>query len=502
MDILANIALGLEVALTPTSLLYCFIGVLVGTFIGVLPGVGPLAAISMLIPITYHIDPASALIMLAGIWYGTAYGGATTSILLNIPGTTANAVTCLDGYPMAQQGRGGVALLLAALASFFGGTFGIILMMLFAPVIAQYALSFGPAEYFSLMLLGLVAASVVTDGSAIKGIAMVVFGIAVGTIGTDIYSGIPRFTFGTLELMEGVGLVALAMGLFGVTEVMFSVGITRSSAVNRDSVRFKAMRLTRDEAKGVAGAAVRGSGIGAFFGTLPGTGPAISAFMAYALEKRISRTPERFGHGAPEGVVSPEAANNSADQTAFIPTLALGVPGSATMALMLSVLMIHGISPGPALMTDHPNIFWGLIMSFWIGNLMLLVLNIPLIGVWVRLLLMPYKLLYPAVLVFICIGTFSVHNTAFDIWLVVFFGVMGFVMRVLAFPAAPLLLGFVLGPLMEEHFRRAMLISGGDFLTFVQRPISGVVVGLTAILLIWTVYTFFRAKARDRSVTA
>lgn len=499
MDILSNIALGLSVAVSPMGLLYCFVGVFLGTLIGVIPGVGPLAAISMLIPITYHLDATSALIMLAGIWYGTAYGGATTSILLNIPGTTSNAVTCLDGYPMAKSGRGGVALLFAALASFFGGTVGIILMMLFAPLIAEYALSFGPNEYFALMVLGLVAASVVTDGSAVKGIAMVVLGITLGTVGTDIYSGIPRFNFGTLELQDGIGLVALAMSLFGVAEVVSSVGKVRSSDLDRDSVKFSAMKPRKGELRSVAGTAVRGSGIGAFFGTLPGTGPAISAFMAYALEKRLSRNPQSFGQGNPQGVVAPEAANNSADQTAFIPTLALGVPGSATMALMLSVLMIHGISPGPTFMSDHPSIFWGLIMSFWIGNVLLLVLNIPLIGVWVRLLLMPYNLLYPAVLVFIAIGTYSVHNSSFDIWVVMAFGLLGYLMRVLALPAAPILLGFVLGPLMEEHFRRSMLISGGDFLTFFERPISGIVMGIAIALLLWSLISAFTTIRLRRS---
>lgn len=496
MEIFSNIALGLSVAASPTGLFYCFIGVFLGTLIGVIPGVGPLAAISMLIPITYHLDATSALIMLAGIWYGTAYGGATTSILLNIPGTTSNAVTCLDGYPMAKSGRGGVALLFAALASFFGGTFGIILMMLFAPIIAQYALSFGPTEYFSLMVLGLVAASVVSEGSAVKGIAMVVFGIVLGTIGTDIYSGVPRFNFGTLQLQDGLGLVSLAMGLFGVSEVIASVGKVRSSDLDRDSVKFKAMKPRKGEVRSVLGTAIRGSSIGAFFGTLPGTGPAISAFMAYALEKRISKDPESFGKGNLKGVVAPESANNSADLTAFIPTLALGVPGSATMALMLSVLMINGIAPGPTFMTDHPTVFWGLIMSFWIGNILLLVLNIPMISVWVRLLLMPYNLLYPAVLVFVAIGTYSVHSSSFDIWVVLVFGALGYLMRLLGLPAAPVLLGFVLGPLMEEHFRRSMLISGGDFLTFFDRPISGIVMSLSGLLLVWSVYTTFRSIKR------
>lgn len=499
MDILSNVMLGLEVALSPAGLLYCFIGVLLGTLIGVIPGVGPLTAISMLIPMTYHMDAASALIMLAGIWYGTAYGGAITAILLNIPGTTFHAVTCLDGYPMAQKGRGGVALFLAAIGSFAGGTIGIILMMLFAPLIAQYALKFGPSEYFALMLLGLVAASVITDGSAVKGLAMVVFGILVGTVGTDIYSGVQRFTFGSLDLTDGVGLVALAMGLFGVTEVIMSVGKIRGASVEKGSLRLRAMLPSRAEMRRIVPTIFRGAGIGSFFGTLPGTGPAIAAFIAYAVEKRSSKTPEDFGTGTAQGIVAPESANNAADQTAFIPTFALGVPGSATMALMLSVLIVHGVTPGPAFMGDHPQLFWGLVMSFWVGNLFLLILNIPLISVWVRFLSMPYNLLFPAVLTFVCVGAYSVSNSSFDIWLVVTFAAIGYFMRLTGLPAAPLLLGFVLGPLMEEHFRRAMLISGGDFRTFIDRPISGTVTAITAILLLWNIFSSIRGRVQARS---
>lgn len=494
MDLLANISLGLDTALSPVNLLYCFIGVFLGTLIGVLPGIGALTAISMLLPMTFTLDPTTALIMLAGIWYGTSYGGSTAAILLNIPGTTSSAVACLDGHPMAKQGRGGVALLMTTIASFVGGTIAILVLMAFAPTIARYGLQFGSAEYFSLMVLGLVAASSISAGSAVKGLAMVLLGIVFGTIGIDIYTGTTRFAFGQMELANGIGLVALAMGMFGIAEVIHSVRQTRIAAIDRASVSLRSMQPTRDDLRRSWKPILRGSGIGAFFGTLPGTGPAIASFMAYAMEKRLATQPERFGNGAIEGVVAPESANNSADQTAFIPTLALGIPGSATMALMLGALLVHGINPGPTLMTNQPSLFWGLVMSFWIGNLMLLVLNIPLIGLWVRLLLVPYTLLFPAILMFIAVGTYSVNNSSFDVMVAAFFGLLGYTMRVLHFPAAPLLLGFVLGPMMEEHFRRAMLLSRGDPATFIDRPISATVMALALVILLWGLYSSFRRR--------
>ncbi|MCO6391040.1 tripartite tricarboxylate transporter permease [Aliihoeflea aestuarii] len=499
MDIFSNIAIGLETALSWNNLFYCFLGVFLGTLVGVIPGIGVLSAISMLFPITFYLDPTTALIMLAGIWYGTSYGGNTASILLNIPGTPANAVTCLDGYPMARQGRGGVALLMTTVASFTGSTIGILLLMLFAPTIAKYALSFGSAEYFALMVLGLVAASTISDGSAVKGLAMVVLGIMFGTVGADIYTGTPRFSFGVLELTDAISLIALAMGIFGVAEVIASVRNVHPGDIDRESVTFRAMKPTKDDMRRSWFPMLRGSSIGAFFGTLPGTGPSVAAFMAYAMEKRVAREPKRFGKGAIEGIMAPESANNSADQTSFIPTLSLGIPGSPTMALMLGALMIHGIAPGPSLMTDQPSLFWGLIMSFWIGNVLLVILNVPLIGVWVRLLMIPYHLLFPAVLMFICIGTYSVNNSSFEVWLVVFFGFLGYSMRIFDFPAAPLLLGFVLGPMMEEHFRRAMLLSRGNFSTFIDRPISAVVMALTAMLLVWGVWSALKQRKRSRA---
>lgn len=496
MDVLSslggNIAIGLETALSGSNLFYCFIGVLLGTIIGVIPGIGAIAAISMLFPITFHLDPTSALIMLAGIWYGSTYGGSTAAILLNIPGTPSTAVTALDGNPMAKQGRGGTALLMTTIASFVGGSIGILLMMLFAPTIASYALSFGSADYFALMLLGLVAASTIAEGSALKGLAMVVLGIAFGTVGMDIYTGQERFTLGYLELSDGISLVALAMGLFGIAEIISSIGNIKTGDIDPKSVSFRAMRPTRDDMRRSPFPMLRGSAIGSFFGTLPGTGPSVAAFMSYAVEKRVAKDPSRFGKGAVEGIMGPESANNAADQTSFIPTMALGIPGSPTMALMLGALIIHGITPGPQLMTQEASLFWGLVMSFWVGNVLLVILNVPLIGLWVRLLLIPYHILYPAVLMFICIGVFTVNNSAFDVWLVVFFGALGYLMRILGFQPAPLLLGFVLGPLMEEHFRRAMLISRGNLMTFWERPISGTVLALTVLVLLWTAWGGYR----------
>ena len=494
MELLGNAVLGLGVALSVQNLFYCFLGALLGTIVGVIPGLGVLAAISMLFPLTFSLEPTTALIMLAGIWYGTTYGGSTASILLNLPGTPANAVTCLDGFPMAQQGRGGVALFMTTVASFFGATFGILLLMLFTPVIAEYALRFGSAEYFALMLMGLFAASTISSGSALKALAMVVLGILFGLVGMDTQSATVRFSFGILGLLEGISLIALAMGIFGVAEIIMSVRRVRTADIDPETLKLKAIKPTRDDVRRSWFPMLRGSSIGSFFGTLPGTGPSIAAFLSYAIEKRLSRTPERFGNGAIEGIMGPESANNAADQTAFIPTLSLGVPGSATMALMLGVLMIHGVAPGPNLITSQPELFWGLIMSFWVGNIILLILNIPLIGLWVRMLTIPYHILYPSVLMFICIGAYSSGFSALNIWMVFFFGVLGYLMRLLQFPGAPLLLGFVLGPLMEEHFRRAMVLSRGDFMTFFERPISAVIMALTGLILLWGIWTSERGR--------
>lgn len=495
---LDNILLGFETALSLQNLFYSFVGVFIGNLIGVLPGIGALAAISMLLPITYGLDPAGALMMLAGLYYGTSYGGATTTILLNLPGTPTHAVVCLDGHPMAKQGRAGSALLMAMISSFTGATIGILMMMAFGPLLVELAFKFGPAEYFSLMLLGLLAASTLTTGAPLKGISMVLVGLIMGVVGTDINTGISRFTFGIPELQDGLVVVAVAMGLFGIADVLTHANqLGTGAAVSSSKIGWRAMRLEKGELKQSTPAIMRGSGIGAFFGVLPGTGGSIASFMSYAVEKRLSRTPKRFGHGAIEGVAGPESANSSAAQTAFIPTLSLGIPGDAVMALMLGAMMIHNIQPGPQLMIEHPTVFWGLIASFWLGNFMLLILNIPLVGMWVKLLSVPYRLIYPAVLFFICIGVYSANNNLFDVGIVLVIGFFGFVASRLGFEPAPLLLGFVLGPMMEENFRRALLLSRGDLTVFMTRPISAVC--MTAVFAMLAFVAFKRLQRRARA---
>ena len=485
MELLSNLALGFATAATVYNLTYCFVGVFLGTFIGVLPGVGPLAAVAMLLPVSFYLPPETALVMLAGVYYGAEYGGSIASILLNIPGTPSASVTCLDGYPMARDGRAGVALFSTAIASFFGAIFGVVVMVLLSPALAEFALLFGPAEYFAVMVLGLVAASVVSTSGAMRGVMMVCLGILLGTVGVDINSGETRFVAGMPELRDGVSLVVVAMGLFGISEVMVSArGATRSYATERISM--SNFFPTRSEWLRSIGPALRGSSVGSFFGTLPGTGQTVASFVGYALEKRISPRGDKFGTGQIEGVVVPESANNAAAQTAFIPTLTLGIPGSTTMALMLGALMIHGITPGPRLISEHPELFWGLIVSFLFGNLFLLVLNIPLIGLWVRLLRVPHYFLYPTVVVLICVGVYSIDNSIFDIWMTLAFGMLGYVLRLFRFEPAPLLIGFVLGPMMEEFFRRAMLLSRGDPMVFLERPGSAALLGVAVVLLLAT----------------
>ncbi|MYM56356.1 tripartite tricarboxylate transporter permease [Thalassovita mangrovi] len=486
MDLLSNLALGLSTAATVTNLTYCFIGVFLGTFIGVLPGVGPLAAVAMLLPVSFYLEPETALVMLAGVYYGAEYGGSIASILLNIPGTPSASVTCIDGYPMAQQGRAGVALFMTAMASFFGALFGVVVMVLLSPKLAEFALLFQPAEYFSVMVLGLIAASIVSASGALRGLMMVCLGILLGTVGVDVNSGETRFTGGIQELRDGVSLVVVAMGLFGVSEVMVSLrGATKSYA--GEKVRMRNFLPTPSEWGRSIMPAIRGSAVGSFFGTLPGTGQTVASFVGYALEKRINRRRAEFGKGAIEGVVVPETANNAAAQTAFIPTLTLGIPGSTTMALMLGALMIHGITPGPRLISDHPELFWGLVVSFLFGNLFLLVLNIPLIGIWVRLLRVPHHYLYPTVIVLICVGVYGISNSITDVWATLIFGVIGYVLRLFRFEPAPMLIGFILGPMMEEYFRRAMLLSRGDPMIFVERPGSAFLLGAGLLLLVLTV---------------
>jgi putative tricarboxylic transport membrane protein len=494
MEFVNNLKIGIDAAFAPMTLLYCFIGVFVGTLIGVLPGIGALATISLLLPITYHLDPTAAVVMLAGVYYGAQYGGSTASILLNLPGTPSSAVACLDGYPMAKAGRAGVALFMTTIASFFGAMIGLVILTAFTPTIAELGLKFGPYEYFAMMLLGLIAASTLASGSPAKGVAMVLLGLILGMVGTDVNSGQPRFDFEIPELMDGLNLVALAMGVFGVSEVISSINNVRTGKAEKITMR--SMLPTMAETRKSIIPMIRGSGVGSFFGALPGTGASIASFMSYAVEKRVSKTPERFGKGAIEGVVAPEAANNAAVQTAFVPTLSLGIPGDAVMALMLGALIIHGIQPGPLMITEQPALFWGLIVSFIIGNVMLMVLNIPLIGLWVSILRIPYRVLYPAILVFISLGVYSVNNNTFDIMMVAVIGAIGYAMAVFRFEAAPLLLGFILGPLMEEHLRRALLLSRGDPWVFLQRPISATLMACCVGLLVWTVWSSWRRSAR------
>lgn len=498
-DFMSNVELGLRTALSVEALVFCFLGVTVGTVVGVLPGVGALAAISLALPLTYYLDPTSALIMLAGIFYGAQYGGSTASILLNLPGTATSAITCLDGYPLAQQGKAPLALFVTAINSFIGSSFAIVLVMGFAPLIASFALKFSAAEYFSVMLLGLVAASTLSVGSPLKALAMVAFGIGLGQIGTDVNTGMFRFNFGILELADGLSLVALAMGLFGVAEIMSNVGQPAGTPMSVKRMRFKDMMPSRKEWGRIWKPTLRGSVIGSFVGALPGTGPGVASLMAYATEKKLSRTPDEFGHGSLAGLSAPEAANNASVQAAFIPTLSLGIPGDAVVAVLMGAMILHGITPGPNLINDQPAMFWGLIMSFWIGNLMLLFLNIPLIGLWVRLLSIPYRVLYPAIILFICIGVYSADNNVFDIYVVLGFGLIGYAMRRYQYPATPVLLGFILGPLLEENFRRAMLLSRGDITVFIDRPISLAFLLVSLAFLVSSLVPSLRKRFKPQS---
>jgi putative tricarboxylic transport membrane protein len=501
MTIADGLLLGLQAAMQPSLLMYCFIGVFLGTLIGVLPGIGALAAISLLLPVTYHMDAASSIVMLAGVYYGAEYGGSTASILLNLPGTASNAVTCLDGHPMAKQGRAGVALFTTTIASFIGGVIGILALIIFAPYITSIGLKFGPTEYFSMMVLGLIAASTLASGSPAKGLAMVTLGLLLGTAGTDVNSGMTRFDFNIPELSDGINLVALAMGLFGIAEIISSITRVRD-AKSSEKVTMRSMIPTKQDVKSSVLPILRGSGVGGFFGALPGTGASIAAFMSYALEKKLAKDPSRFGKGAIEGIASPEAANNAAVQCAFIPTLTLGIPGSATMAIMLGALIIHGIQPGPMLVAEQPALFWGLIVSFCIGNVMLVILNIPMISLWVSILRIPYHVLYPAILIFIALGVYSVNNNVSDILMVGAIGILGYGMFLLRFEAAPLLLGFVLGPLMEENLRRALLMSYGDLSTFVTSPISAWILGISLLILLWSLFGVLRRFAQRRALTS
>jgi len=495
LDILDNLLLGFSVAMTPIHLWYALVGVMLGTMIGVLPGVGPVATIAMLLPITFNLKPEAALIMLAGIYYGSQYGGSTTAILVNLPGETASVVTCLDGYQMARQGRAGPALAVAALGSFFAGCVATVVIAVAAPPLAEVALKFGPSEYFSLMVLGLVAATVLAHGSLIKAIAMVLLGLLLGLIGTDVNSGVLRFTFGIPELSDGIGFVVVAMGMFGLAEIIANLELKGAREVFTGKV--KNLFPTREDFRRAWPAVLRGTALGSFLGILPGGGSILSAFGSYTVEKKLSKYPEQFGKGAIEGVAGPESANNAGAQTSFIPMLTLGIPGNAVMALMIGALMIQGIAPGPQVMTEKPELFWGLIASMWVGNAMLVVLNLPLIGMWIKLLTVPYRYLYPAILVFMAVGVFSLSNNPWDLVVMAVFGLLGYVCTKLECEPAPMILGFILGPLMEENLRRAMLLSRGDPTVFITKPISAGFIVASLILLVIVALPALRKKRQE-----
>jgi putative tricarboxylic transport membrane protein len=481
MELFHNLLFGFGVALSLQNLAYCLAGVTVGTLIGVLPGIGPLGTIAILMPITYGISPVGALIMLAGIYYGAQYGGSTTAILVNLPGETSAVVTCIDGYQMARQGRAGPALAIAAIGSFFAGTVGTLLIALFGPPLAEIALKFGSPEYFSLMLMGLVAAAVLAQGDMVKSLAMVAIGLLLGSVGTDVNTGVQRFSFGISELSDGIGFIVVAVGVFAIGEIVANLGHKETRSLFTGAVSH--LFPSKEDWKRSLGPILRGTALGSFFGVLPGTGPAIASFASYMLEKKLAADPSRFGQGAIEGVAAPESANNADAQCKFIPMLTLGLPASGVMALMLGALTIQGIQPGPEVMTLRPDLFWGLIASMWIGNLLLVVLNLPMIGLWVKLLQVPYRLLFPAIMAFSAIGIYSVNNSSFEIYLAALFGVFGFVCAKLGFPPAPMLLGYVLGPMVEENLRRSMLMSGGDPSVFVTRPISAAFIIATVLIL-------------------
>jgi len=494
IDLFSHLWMGFSVALSPWNLLICLVGCLLGTLIGVLPGIGPTATVAMLMPITFYLSPVSAMIMLAGVYYGSQYGGSTTAILVNIPGEASSVVTCLDGYAMALQGRAGSALAVAALASFFAGTVTTIAIAVAGPPLARIALLFHSADYVSVMILGLVSAMVLAHGSLLKASAMIVLGVFLGLVGTDVNTGEPRYTLGIPDLYDGIGFVPVAMGMFGVAEIILNLEETQG----RDLITKEINRLwpTRDDFRLAWPATVRGTLIGLGLGILPGSGATVGSFAGYSLEKKVARDPSRCGKGAVEGVAGPEAANNAAAQANFIPMLSLGLPANALMAMMIGALMIHGITPGPMVIEKQPVLFWGLVASMWIGNLMLVVINLPLIGIWVKLLQIPYRYLFPAILLFCCIGVYSLHNSIVEVAFMAFFGVLGYFLKKLECEPAPLLLGLILGPMLEENFRRAMIVSGGDLTVFVTRPISLSLLVISSLLMLAVVVPAIR-KGRE-----
>jgi putative tricarboxylic transport membrane protein len=501
MELFDNLALGFGVAFTLQNLMYAFVGCLLGTLIGVLPGIGPLATIAMLLPATYALPPVAALIMLAGIYYGAQYGGSTTAILVNLPGESSSVVTTLDGYQMARNGRAGPALAAAGLGSFFAGCVGTLILAAFAAPLTELAFKFGPAEYFSLMVLGLIGAVVLASGALLKAVAMIVLGLLLGMVGTDVNSGVARYAFDVAELSDGIGFIVVAMGVFGYGEIISNLS---KSASEREIfvASVKGLLPTREDFKRMVPAVLRGTGLGALLGILPGGGAVMAAFAAYTLEKKTKLQPGEvpFGKGNIRGVAAPEAANNAGAQTSFIPLLTLGIPPNAVMALMVGAMTIHNIQPGPQVMTSNPELFWGLIASMWIGNLMLIVLNLPLIGIWIKLLSVPYRWLFPSIVLFCAIGVYSTNNNVFDIWMVGLFGVIGYLFIKIGAEPAPLLLGFILGPMMEEYLRRALLLSRGDWTVFVTRPISAGLLVAAVILIVLVLMPSIKAKREEAFV--
>ncbi|HYC43079.1 MAG TPA: tripartite tricarboxylate transporter permease [Noviherbaspirillum sp.] len=495
MEILSNLALGFETALSLSNLLYCLIGVFLGTAIGVLPGLGPVATIAMLLPATFSLPPISSLIMLAGIYYGAQYGGSTTAILVNLPGESSSVVTAIDGYQMARNGHAGKALATAAIGSFFAGTVATILLALFAPPLADLALTFGPAEYFSLMVLGLVASVVLAHGSLLRAIGMIVLGLLLGLVGTDVNSGTPRYTFDLPQLADGINFVVVAMGMFGLGEIISNLEHEESRSLVMKKVT--GLMPTKDDLKRIIAPILRGTGLGSMLGILPGGGAMLASFVSYSIEKKVSKNSANFGKGAIEGVAAPESANNAGAQTSFIPMLTLGIPSNPVMALMIGAMIIQGIQPGPAVVTEQPALFWGIIASMWIGNFFLIVLNLPMIGLWVRMIMVPYNFLFPGILVFCAIGVFSLNNSEFDVFMMAGFGLFGYICSKLEMEPAPMLLGFIIGPMMEEYLRRALLLSRSDPMVFLQRPVSATMLALAVLAMVVVLSPNLRKKREE-----
>jgi putative tricarboxylic transport membrane protein len=498
MEIFNNLAMGFDTAFNLSNLLYCLIGVFVGTAVGVLPGLGPTATIAMLLPATFALPPISSLIMLAGIYYGAQYGGSTTAILVNLPGESSSVVTAIDGYKMARAGHAGRALATAAIGSFFAGTVATFLLAWFAPPLAELALKFGPAEYFSLMTLGLVASVVLAHGSLLKAIGMVVLGLMLGLIGTDFNSGTPRYTFDLPQLADGINFVVVAMGMFGLGEIIRNLEQEETRVMTIKKV--EGLMPTKEDLKRIVAPILRGTALGSILGILPGGGAMLSSFAAYSIEKKVSKNSANFGKGAIEGVAAPEAANNAGAQTSFIPMLTLGIPSNPVMALMIGAMIIQGIQPGPAVMTEQPQLFWGIIASMWIGNFFLIVLNLPMIGLWVRMIMVPYRLLYPSILLFCAIGVFSLSNSEFDVYMMALFGLFGYICAKFECEPAPMMLGFIIGPMMEEYLRRALLLSRSDPLVFLQRPISATMLIMAALALSVVLLPTLRKKREEAFV--